>query len=108
MLIFHAADPFDSAMGFTLASPNGQGAPGCSLCRRGDRHGIEPKMRSVFGRMPVHLMAGGRSRAGWDVPAWALQAAASYSELPQVGHMVMLEAPQAFAQVLVTILRQEQ
>lgn len=68
----------------------------------------EPLLRSVFARMPVHLVAGGRSRAGWDVPAWALQAAASYSELPQVGHMVMLEAPQAFAQVLVTILRQEQ
>jgi pimeloyl-ACP methyl ester carboxylesterase len=67
----------------------------------------EPMLRSLFVSMPVHLVAGGRSRAGWDVPAWALQAAASYSELPQVGHMVMLEAPQVFAEVLVSILQQD-
>jgi len=69
--------------------------------------GYESMLRSVFASTPVHLVAGARSRAGWDVPGWALQAAASYSELPQVGHMVMLEAPQAFADVLVTVLRQD-
>lgn len=54
----------------------------------------------VFARTPVHLVAGARSRAGWDVPDWALSAADSYTEVPDVGHMVMHEAPEAFGMLL--------
>jgi pimeloyl-ACP methyl ester carboxylesterase len=61
------------------------------------RSTYEPMLRDVFKTVPVHLIAGARSRAGWDVPAWALEAAASYAEIPDAGHMVMLEAPEGFA-----------
>jgi len=32
----------------------------------------EPMLREVFERTPVHLVAGARSRSGWNVPGWAL------------------------------------
>lgn len=60
----------------------------------------ERLLRDVFARVPVHLVAGSRSRAGWNVPDWALDAAASYNVLPDTGHMVMLEAPDAFGRLL--------
>lgn len=66
--------------------------------------GYEVMLREVFARTPVHLVAGGLSRAGWDVPDWALRAAAGYSEIPGVGHMVMQEAPEAFGDLLAGIL----
>lgn len=56
----------------------------------------EAMLREVFERVPVHLVAGARSRPGWNVPDWALEAAASYTEIPGAGHMLMLEAPEAF------------
>ena len=66
--------------------------------------GYERLLREVFAQTPVHLVAGGRSRAGWDVPDWALAGAASYSEVPGVGHMVMDEAPEAFGALLAGLL----
>lgn len=57
-------------------------------------------LREVFRSVPVHLVAGARSRAGWDVPPWALAEAASYTEIPDTGHMVMLEGPDAFGRLL--------
>lgn len=47
--------------------------------------------------LPFHLIAGARSRAGWDVPAWALRQAASHAEIAETGHLMMLEAPERFA-----------
>ncbi|GAA4356745.1 hypothetical protein GCM10023165_50070 [Variovorax defluvii] len=46
--------------------------------------------------IPVHLVAGERSRDGWDVPPWVRSAAASSVVLPSLGHMMMLEAPVPF------------
>jgi pimeloyl-ACP methyl ester carboxylesterase len=66
--------------------------------------GYERLLRDVFTRTPVHLVAGARSRAGWDVPDWALAAAASYTEIPDAGHMVMDEAPEAFGELLARLL----
>lgn len=66
--------------------------------------GYEPLLRDVFQHTPVHLVAGERSRPGWNVPAWALTAAATYTEIPQTGHMVMLEAPEAFGNTLVELV----
>lgn len=57
-------------------------------------------VREVFARHPVHLIAGARSRAGWDVPDWALQAAASDTEVADSGHLLMLERPEAFAEAV--------
>jgi lipase len=67
------------------------------------RPGYEPLLREVVQRTPVHLIAGSRSRSGWNVPEWALTAAASYTEIPHAGHMMMLEAPEAFANVLIRL-----
>lgn len=57
-------------------------------------------LRSVFAQLPVHLVAGARSRSGWDIRDWALQEAASYTEAPNTGHMIMLEAPEVLGQQL--------
>jgi lipase len=57
-------------------------------------------LRTVFNRVPVHLVAGTRSRDGWHVPDWALEAAESYSEIHDSGHMIMLEAPEEFGSCL--------
>jgi lipase len=70
--------------------------------------GYEPLLRAVFQHTPVHLVAGARSRPGWNVPEWALTAAASDTEIPQTGHMVMLEAPQAFGKILVDLTASHQ
>jgi pimeloyl-ACP methyl ester carboxylesterase len=64
------------------------------------RPGYERLLREVFQTTPVHLVAGARSRPTWSVPDWAVAGAASYTEIPDAGHMVMLEAPQAFGEVL--------
>jgi lipase len=72
------------------------------------RHGYEPLVREVFQHTPVHLVAGGRSRPGWNVPEWALAAAASYTEIPHAGHLVMLEAPLAFGRVLTDLAGRHQ
>lgn len=47
--------------------------------------------------VPLHLIAGSRARAGWNVPDWAVAQAASNVNIPNTGHLMMLEAPQAFA-----------
>lgn len=54
-------------------------------------------LRELFARLPVHLIAGERSRAGWDVPGWAERAAASQGLVAGCGHLMMLENPAAFA-----------
>ncbi|MDY0828614.1 hypothetical protein SK224_05680 [Microbacterium sp. BG28] len=53
-------------------------------------------LRRVFAGKPVHLVAGERSADGWHVPDWARGAAASSTVIPGVGHMMMLERPEAF------------
>lgn len=48
-------------------------------------------VREVFARHPVHLIAGERSRGAWDVPAWALQQAASTTVIAGAGHLPMVD-----------------
>lgn len=64
--------------------------------RTAPAHYLE-QLREVFARHPVHLVAGERSRAGWDVPDWAVAAAASQQLIPGCGHLMMLENPAGFA-----------
>lgn len=63
-----------------------------------------PKLRSVFGRHPVHLIAGARSREEWDVQEWALCEAASVTIMPETGHLMMLENPAEFAAAVGNVL----
>ncbi|MBI1824961.1 MAG: alpha/beta hydrolase [Planctomycetes bacterium] len=48
----------------------------------------------------MHLIAGERSRNGWDVPAFVLDRAASFQIQPGVGHMMMLEEPEEFVSLV--------
>lgn len=61
-------------------------------------------LRRVFADKPVHLMAGERSAHGWDVPDWARRVAVSSTVMPGVGHMMMLERPEAFGLALRRLL----
>jgi len=65
----------------------------------------EPLVREVLARTRVHLVAGQLSRRGWNVPAWALNAAASYTELPGVGHAMMFERPEEFGDAIAALIR---
>jgi pimeloyl-ACP methyl ester carboxylesterase len=64
----------------------------------------EQMLQDVFGRIPVHLLAGEHSASGWAVPDWAVAAAASSTVLPGVGHMMMLEQPEMFGAAVARIL----
>jgi len=65
----------------------------------------EPLVGEVFARTPVHLIAGQLSRQDWHVPAWALKVAASYTELPGVGHTMMFERPEEFGDAVAALIR---
>jgi len=51
--------------------------------------------------LPVHLIAGARSAAGWDTPDWANQLCTSRINIPDTGHPMMIENPQRFAACVV-------
>ena len=64
----------------------------------------ETMLQGVFGRIPVHLLAGEHSASAWAVPEWAVAAAASSTTLAGVGHMMMLEQPELFGAAVARIL----
>lgn len=62
-------------------------------------------VRRLLGRgLPMHLVAGAKSAVDWGVPDFVRVAAASYLEQPDAGHVMMLEAPSAFCDIVVSIL----
>ncbi|CAB3737829.1 2-succinyl-6-hydroxy-2, 4-cyclohexadiene-1-carboxylate synthase [Paraburkholderia rhynchosiae] len=59
------------------------------------------KVRAVVeSGVPLCLLAGERSASGWDVPNWVRRAAATDAIQPAVGHMMMLEEPEAFCRIV--------
>lgn len=53
-------------------------------------------VQAVFaGKIPVHLLAGERSVAGWNVPEWAREQAETKIIIPG-GHLMMFEAQERF------------
>jgi pimeloyl-ACP methyl ester carboxylesterase len=54
--------------------------------------------------LPMHLVAGAKSAADWDVPDFVRTAAASYTEQPGVGHLMMLEDPDGFCRIVWSVL----
>jgi lipase len=55
-------------------------------------------------RIPFHLDAGEKSLAGWDVPEFVECGAASLTIQPAVGHMMMLEEPREFLQLVAGLI----
>jgi pimeloyl-ACP methyl ester carboxylesterase len=59
------------------------------------------QVREILDRgTPFHLVAGERSRDGWDVPDFVAARAASLTIQPGAGHMMMLENPAEFFQIV--------
>jgi pimeloyl-ACP methyl ester carboxylesterase len=50
--------------------------------------------------LPVHLIAGQRARAGWNVPDWVIDRSGGVTELAGTGHLMMLEDPELFARAV--------
>jgi pimeloyl-ACP methyl ester carboxylesterase len=61
-------------------------------------------VRRVFASHAVHLVAGERSRDGWDTPEWALARARTFTVMTGCGHLMMLEDPEGFGQVVAGLL----
>lgn len=49
---------------------------------------------------PLYLLAGERSAPDWDLPDWVKEAARDYIVQSGVGHMMMLEEPDAFCRIV--------
>jgi pimeloyl-ACP methyl ester carboxylesterase len=82
------------------------GTGGCrAFTGRADYEGM---LRRVFATCPTHLVAGARSRASWDVPCWAIDAAATCYDITDSGHMMMLEQPHRLATLLSQLVCQGQ
>ncbi len=56
--------------------------------------------RVVERGLSIHLLAGELSAATWDVPDFVRRAAASYTQMPGVGHLMMLEKPDEFCRTI--------
>jgi len=57
-------------------------------------------LRSVFERHLVHLLAGERTRQDWNVPGWAVECCAGMTVMPGCGHLMMVERPQEFSEII--------
>jgi lipase len=79
-------------------------AMGTALVDTTSRPDYLESVRKVFATHPVHLVAGERSRDGWDTPAWALVRAKSLTVIPGRGHLMTLEDPEGFGRVVAGLL----
>jgi pimeloyl-ACP methyl ester carboxylesterase len=75
-----------------------------TLAETGDPAYLAMLHRVVERDLPLHLVAGARSAAAWDVPEFVRAAARSYTEIADAGHLMMLERPAAFCRVVDAIL----
>jgi pimeloyl-ACP methyl ester carboxylesterase len=63
-------------------------------------------VRRVLGSgVPLYLLGGELSAAGWDIPEWVLALACKSLVQPKAGHMMMLEDPAAFCNIVGDIVR---
>lgn len=53
---------------------------------------------------PFHLVAGEKSRHNWHVPEWVESKATTNKEIPNAGHLMMLDNPKGFAEVIMSSL----
>jgi pimeloyl-ACP methyl ester carboxylesterase len=58
-------------------------------------------VRRVLGTgVPLYLLGGELSAAGWDVPEWVLALACKSQVQPKAGHVMMLDDPAAFCGIV--------
>jgi pimeloyl-ACP methyl ester carboxylesterase len=63
-------------------------------------------VRRVLGAgLPLYLLGGELSAAGWDIPEWVLALACRSQVQPKAGHMMMLEDPAGFCGIVEDIVR---
>lgn len=74
------------------------------IAETGDPGYLELIERVVARGVPIHLIAGERSAAAWDVPRFVRAAARSYTKISGAGHLMMLEQPAAFCRTVDSIL----
>ncbi len=65
---------------------------------------LETVRRIVDRGIPLHLIAGRRSLAQWDVPEFVRRAAVSLEVIEDAGHLMMLERPDAFCDAVARVL----
>jgi pimeloyl-ACP methyl ester carboxylesterase len=53
---------------------------------------------------PFHLFAGEKSRHDWHVPDWVVSKATTNKDVPNAGHLMMLDNPKGFAEVIMSSL----
>ena len=53
---------------------------------------------------PFHLFAGEKSRRDWHVPDWVESKATTNKDVPDAGHLMMLDNPKGFAEVIISSL----
>ncbi len=68
---------------------------------------LDTVQRIVDRELPLHLIAGRRSLAQWDVPEFVRRAAISLNVFEGAGHLMMLERPDAFCDVIARLLGAE-
>lgn len=49
---------------------------------------------------PIHLIAGEHSKKDWDIPQIFLKSVASFTTIKDTGHMMMLEKPALFCEIV--------
>ena len=57
---------------------------------------------------PMHLLAGEHSREAWDVPDFVLRRAASLTLQPGAGHLMMMEEPEAFLDLVAGLVGRDE
>jgi pimeloyl-ACP methyl ester carboxylesterase len=66
---------------------------------------LEGVRRVLGGGVPLYLLGGELSAAGWDIPEWVLALACASMVQPKAGHIMMLEDPAAFCGMVGGIVR---
>jgi len=75
------------------------------LRETGPREYLSAVRRIIKKGLSIHLLAGERSAPAWDVPDFVRDSASSYTEQSGVGHLLMLEDPDAFCGIVDSILK---
>ena len=65
---------------------------------------LEMIRRLFASELPCFLIAGERSVDGWDAPDWAIEMCSNQVVMSGLGHMMMVEAPDQFADTILGCL----